>query len=252
MHDNLNDRDFRLVELFFTRFDNANLLTFLGNHEAELNPLGALTTEMFTEFVKKLEEQDVAKEKRFPSFYKEFIPAFRLDQPIFPGLSWEDQLTTLYFNSAMACDNPFIASWFEFNLAITNIFTAVNSRNFALELSSTIVGNNELAETMRNSNSKDFGIAPIFPYLEQVLKIIDEPNLLEREKKSDLLKWHWIEEHVFQYHFSIENIFAYLLQTEIIERWIDLDAQSGKKIFTEFIDQLKGSFQFTDEYKLNK
>ncbi|NEW84419.1 MAG: DUF2764 family protein, partial [Mariniphaga sp.] len=142
--------------------------------------------------------------------------------------------------------------WFAFNLDITNIFTAINSRNFTIDLSGTIVGTGELAETIRSSNAKDFGIKPIFPYLDEVMRIADEPNLLEREKKMDLLKWSWIEEKVFHYRFSIENIFAYLLQTEILERWVNLNHETGSKAFKDFVDQLRGSFQFPEEYKLNK
>ena len=111
---------------------------------------------------------------------------------------------------------------------------------------------NEIAETIRNSSAKDFGIASIFPYLDEAMRIAEESNLLERERKTDLLKWSWIDENTIYKYFSIENIFAYLLQTEIIERWMNLNQEFGKKVFKEFIDKLRGSFQFPDEYKLIK
>jgi len=252
LKDSLDPKDFDLVMLFYRKFDNINLLALLNKSDSQPDPRGSITSEMLTAFVKQLEEQEIFKDERFPDYFREFIPAFLNDKPIFPGLSWEDQLTTLYFNASIKCPNPFIAEWFEFNLDITNIFTAINSRNFSIDLSGAIVGTNELAETIRNSNAKDFGIAPIFSCLDEVMRIADETNLLEREKKTDLLKWSWIEEKVFHYNFSIENIFAYLLQTEILERWINLNHETGSKVFKDFIDQLRGSFQFPEEYKLNK
>ena len=249
---NLDQKDLDLVMLFYRKFDSINLLAFLNKSDLQPDPRGSITFEMLTAFVKQLEEQEIFKDERFPDYFKEFIPAFLNDKPIFSGLSWEDQLTTLYFNAGIQSKNTFIAEWFEFNLAITNIFTAIYSRNFSIDLSGTIVGTSELAETIRNSNAKDFGIRPIFPYLEDVLRIADEPNLLEREKKTDLLKWSWIVEKAFHHNFGIENLFAYLLQTEILERWINLNHESGSKVFKDFIDQLRGSFQFPEAYKLSK
>ncbi|NEW84113.1 MAG: DUF2764 family protein, partial [Mariniphaga sp.] len=208
LKDNLNPNDFDLVMLFYRKFDNVNLLAFLNKSDSQPDRRGSITFEMLTAFVKQLEEQETFKDDRFPYYFREFIPAFLNEKPIFPSLSWEDQLTTLYFNTAIQCRNSFISEWFAFNLDITNIFTAINSRNFTIDLSGTIVGTGELAETIRSSNAKDFGIKPIFPYLDEVMRIADESNLLEREKKMDLLKWSWIEEKVFHYRFSIENIFA--------------------------------------------
>ncbi len=252
LKDNLDKKDLDLIMLFYRKFDNINLLKFLANSDLQPDPRGSITPDMFAELAKQLKEQEIFKDERFPDYFREFIPAFLNDKPIFSGLSWEDQLTTLYLNASIKCRNRFIAEWFEFNLAITNIFTAINSRNFSIDLSGTIVGTSELAETIRNSNAKDFGIAPIFSYLDEVMRIADETNLLEREKKTDLLKWSWIEENSFHHYFSIENIFAYLLQSEILERWINLNHETGSKVFKDFIDQLRGSFQFPEEYKLNK
>lgn len=249
---NLDESDFELAMLFYRKFDNMNLLAFLKNPDSDIDPRGSITPEMFAGFIKQLNEQDYVKDKRFPDYYRIFIPAFLNDQPIIPGLSWEDQLITLYYDAAIQCGNSFIAAWFEFNLAITNIFTALSCRNYGIELSGAVVGSGELAETIRINNAKDFGIAPIFQFLGDVIRIAEESNLLEREKKTDLLKWSWIEENVFHYHFTIENIFAYLLQTEILERWINLNQEVGNKVFMEFIDKLRGSFQFPEEYKLNK
>jgi len=249
---NLDPQDFDLVKLFYLKFDNKNLLAFLKNPDFQFDPRGSFTNEMLAGLVKQSKEQEIIKDERFPEYYKEFIIAFLSDQPLVPGLSWEDQLTTIYFDAAIQCGNTFISAWFEFNLAINNIFTAINCRNYSIDVPDNVVGTNELATIIRNSNAKDFGIALLFPYLDRVMRIADETNLLEREKKTDLLKWSWMEENTLYKYFSIENIFVYLLQTEILERWINLNPEKGHKVFKEFINQLSESFQFPDEYKLNK
>lgn len=249
---NLDKKDFDLVTLFYRKYDNDNLLAFLKNYDFNADPRGNITSEAFGELLKLLKEQESSKDKRFPEYYREFILGYLTDKPIIPDLSWEDQLTTLYFEDAIKCGNKFISSWFEFNLAITNIFTAINCRNYSIELAGAIVGSGELAEMIRNSSAKDFGISQLFPYLDEVMRISDESNLLEREKKTDFLKWTWIEENSVYQYFSVENIFVYLLQTEIIERWMKLNQEIGNKVFKEFIDKLRGSFLFPEEFKLNK
>jgi len=187
LRENLEKPDFELVMLFYLKFDNNNLLAFLKNPDSRVDPRGSITPDMFAELQRQLNEQENIKDERFPEYFRKFIPAFINDQPLFPGLSWEDQLTTLYFDAAIQCGNPFVSAWFEFNLAITNIFTAMSCRNYAIDVSGAVVGSGEVADTIRQSNSKDFGIAPIFPYLDEVMRIIDEPDLLEREKKTEIV-----------------------------------------------------------------
>lgn len=248
----LSQRDFNLVTLFYRKFDNANLMTFLQNSGVIFDPRGSITAESFTAFLKLLKEQEDQGKVNLPSWYKKFILAYKNEEPLYPDLSWEDQLTTLYFETAVQCGNRFISAWFEFNLAISNILTAINCRNYSIDLKGAIVGSTELSGVIRSSSARDFGIRHIFPYLDDVMRIADETNLLEREKKTDLLKWSWIAENTFHIFFGIENIFAYLLQTEILERWIHLNQETGNQIFRDFIDQLRGSFLFPEAYILNK
>jgi len=248
----LGQRDFDLVTLFYRKFDNANLIAFLQNPDVLFDPRGCITAESFTAFIKLLKEQENPKNGILPSLFKKFILAYKNEEPLYPGLSWEDQLTTLYFETAVHCGNQFISAWFEFNLAISNILTAINCRKYSIDLRGAIVGSTELSGIIRSSSARDFGITHIFPYLDDVIRIADETNLLEREKKTDLLKWSWIAENTFHFFFSIENIFAYLLQTEILERWIHLNQETGNQVFKDFIDQLRGSFLFPEAYKLNK
>ena len=107
LKDDLEPKDFELVMQFYRKFDNINLLAFLNKSDSQPDPRGSITPEMLAAFVKQLEEQEIFKDEHFPDYFREFIPAFLTDKSIFPGLSWEDQLTTLYFNAAIQCRNKF-------------------------------------------------------------------------------------------------------------------------------------------------
>ncbi len=56
--------------------------------------------------------------------------------------------------------------------------------------------------------------------LSQVTRISEIAELVEREKKMDLLRWNWMEDAIFFNYFTVKRIFAFLLKLEMIGRWI--------------------------------
>ena len=61
-------------------------------------------------------------------------------------ISWEDRLAALYYEYAMKCGNKFVADWFELNLNINNVLTAITCRKYGFDKANYIVGHNEIAE----------------------------------------------------------------------------------------------------------
>ena len=80
-------------------------------------------------------------------------------------------------------------------------------------------------------------------------KISEITELVEREKKLDSLRWNWMEEATFFDYFTVERIFAFLLQLEMIERWIALDKEKGNQLFRSIIDALKDEVQIPAEFR---
>jgi hypothetical protein len=104
-----------------------------------------------------------------------------------------------------------------------------------------VVGNNEIANSIKTSNQRDFGLSGNFENFDVIQRLAEEPDLFEREKKIDLFKWQWLDEQIFFKYFSIEVLFAYLVKLEIIERWVSLDPVEGEKLFRKLINGLKES-----------
>ena len=86
-------------------------------------------------------------------------------------------------------------------------------------------------------------------YFEQLVRINDTVDLVEREKKIDLLKWNWMEDNTFFNYFTIEKIFVFLMKLEMIERWVSLDKEKGNELFRQLIDQLKDEVQIPQEFR---
>ena len=161
----------------------------------------------------------------------------------------EDRLAALYYGYAMKCGNRFVSSWFEFNMTMNNILVALTARKFKMDVAPLIVGDTEVCEALRTSTSRDFGLAGEVDILEQLVKISETAELLEREKKIDQLRWEWMEEASFFDYFTIERLFVFLLQLEMIERWISLDKEKGNRMFRSIIATLKDEVKIPAEFR---
>ena len=86
-------------------------------------------------------------------------------------------------------------------------------------------------------------------WLDILVKISETEELVEREKKIDLLRWNWMEEATFFNYFTVELLFVFLLQLEMIERWISLDKEKGSQLFRSIIATLKDEVQIPAEFR---
>ncbi|MDE6173557.1 MAG: DUF2764 domain-containing protein, partial [Bacteroides sp.] len=129
------------------------------------------------------------------------------------------------------------------------ILVALTARKFKMDVAPLIVGDTEVCEALRTSTSRDFGLAGEVDILEQLVKISETAELLEREKKIDQLRWEWMEEASFFDYFTIERLFVFLLQLEMIERWISLDKEKGNRMFRSIIATLKDEVKIPAEFR---
>ena len=124
-----------------------------------------------------------APDKRYPSYLYEFITAY-LALSAEELYRAEDMLSACYYAYAMNCGNQFVSSWFEFNLNINNILAALAARKYKMDVSQVVVGKTDVSEMIRTSNARDFGLSEMLEYFEQVLRISEIEELVEREKED--------------------------------------------------------------------
>ena len=244
----LSASDRKLIDLFYLKFDNANVLRLLKDKEAETDGRGNYSAAELVEYIAVLKEGGEISPKEFPSYLSVFISDY-LNTPAESMILQEDYLAALYYEYAMKCGNKFIASWFEFNLNVNNILVAFTARKYKWDIASHIVGDTEVCEALRTSGARDFGLSGEVDFFESLVKINEITELVEREKKLDALRWNWMEEAIFFDYFTIERIFAFLLKLEMIERWILLDKERGNQLFRSIIDSLKNEVQIPAEFR---
>ena len=244
----LSKSDKKLVDLFYLKYDNQNLLALLKDKEAVVDQsLGNYSADELLDVIASFKEE-TAPDKKFPSYFYEFSELY-LNTPEEERFGIEDKLHGFYYHYAMKCGNKFVSDWFELNLNVNNILAAMAARKYKMDVAKVAVGTNFVAEALRSSNARDFGLADDLEYFEQLTRINDTVDLVEREKKIDLLKWNWMEDNTFFNYFTIEKIFVFLMKLEMIERWVSLDKEKGNEMFRKLIDQLKDEVQIPQEFR---
>ena len=244
----LSKGDMALLDLLRLKYDNDNLLKFLANRDAELNPLGKLTSQDWAELIELIDnsdERNPVRDARLLKYVLEFYTTIRNEQSEEKIDFAEDFLAALYYKYGMQCKNKFVADWFEFNLNINNILTALTCRKYGWDIKSAIVGDNVVAETIRSSvSARDFNLKGEIDYFDALVSISETANLLDREHRIDALKWNWLEENTFFSSFSIEKVLSFWLRCELMHRWDNLSMEEGAEIFRQMINDLKKDVKF--------
>lgn len=248
LYPDLSDEDKKLIDLFYLKFDNANVLKLLKDKDAAIDLRGNYSAEELVEFISSLKEGDEIADAVFPSYLSIFIFEY-FNATAEDDFLYEDRLAALYYEYAMKCKNKFVSSWFAFNLTMNNILVALTARKFKMDIAPLIVGDTEVCEALRTSGARDFGLTGEVDFLDQLVKISETEELVEREKKIDQLRWNWMEEATFFNYFTVERLFVFLLQLEMIERWISLDKEKGNQLFRSIIATLKDEVQIPAEFR---
>ena len=248
LYPDLSDEDRRLIDLFYLKFDNTNVLKLLKDKDAAIDSRGNYSAEELAEFISSLKDGDEVADAVFPSYLSTFISEY-FNTPAEDDFLHEDRLAALYYAYAMKCRNKFVSSWFAFNLTMNNVLVALTARKFKMDIAPLIVGDMEVCEALRTSGARDFGLTGEVDFLDQLVKISETEELVEREKKIDQLRWNWMEEATFFNYFTVERLFVFLLQLEMIERWISLDKEKGNQLFRSIIATLKDEVQIPAEFR---
>lgn len=243
----LSENDKKLVDLFYLKFDNVHLLKLLKDKEATMEEEGNYSSDELLELISSVRNGD-APDKKYPSYMAQFVAAY-LELPAEEHWRAEDMLASYYYAYALNCNNSFVSAWFDFNQNINNILAALSARKYKMDVAQVVVGHTEVSEMIRTSNARDFGLTELLDYFEPLLRISEIDELVEREKKLDMLKWNWMEDAMFFHYFTVERLFVFLVRLEMIGRWIAMDKEKGSELFRQMIDQLKNEVRIPEEFR---
>ena len=232
-------RDADLLRLFRLDYDNNNLLAWINNKEAEFHPLGLISPEELKEQTELLEYDERAPLENIPIYFLTFMREWKAE--LLEVGKEKKRLSELYYSYVLQTPNTFVQEWFEFELNLNNILTALNCRHYNMPVAEHIIGNNSVAESLKTSTVRDFNVSGLFSGMDKLLNLAEEENLLEREKMIDRFKWDYLDEQTVFYYFSVEVLLAFLIKLKSLERWMLLDPKTGEEIFRTLVSSLRSS-----------
>lgn len=235
----LSAADARCVDMFFLAWDNANILKILRKgEEAIIGQTGCYTHSELVDIIDSAKNGDTPI-AGVPAYIYDFVEYY-IENEANGNILWEDVLNTHYYNYATKSANRFVAEWFMFNLNVNNVLAAMTARKYKMSVADVVIGNGEIAEALRTSGARDFGLTGTFEQIEQLQRMCENPKLQERERQLDELRWRWLDDNSVFNYFTVERLFVFLVKLGIVERWAALDADKGMERYQAIIADLKG------------
>lgn len=251
LENNLDSSDWQLAQLLFLTHDNKNVLNMLEEKQEDFDELGIFSKEAMDEM---LASKDLQVFEEMPLSFEDymchFIACFKQAQDIFPQMNWEDQLVNYYYQFAQKKGNKFLKNWLQFDLNMRNLQAALNARKHQKDVAQKVADLSEFANYLLHSKAKDFNLSAEHAWVDTVIALYEESNLLNREHEIDKIRWEMLDELTVFNYFSIEMVMAYLIKLDMVERWINLDKEKGEAMFNRLIDELQNSYEFPKEFSI--
>jgi hypothetical protein len=244
----LNPSDYNFVEYLFLQFDNANLLNLLYNQNKQFN--------CHAIYQKREIEKKIDLSKELPQYMIDFLKWKKEQDSKEFNLSAENKLHTLFYEYVLQVKNDFLRNWFQFELNTKNLITAINCNkfNYPTENQIILIESNAAVNTLLiNNRLKHELFDEELPFSEQIFRLVESDlNLIEKEKALDKIRWNYLDENTFFHYFTIEKVLSYVIKLIIAERWLKLDAKTGKVLLDKLIEELRTSYEFPVEFSLVK
>jgi len=249
--EHLHPSDFELIEVMNLPFDNENFLNAILKRKREYSVLGRFGKEHFED----LNESITLFPKYFQQFYAKFTGKQTDEDEIsddsFDGEKIEKTpeviFNEFFYQYITNHSNVFIKDWFTFLQNLQNILAAISCRNSNTEIIPHLVGAGSVQDALARSQAPDFGLKRDIEYIDRLLAISEISDVLDRERRIDLLKWEMVNELVIWEYFSTEFILAFMVKAQLVFRWTKLDAKVGAEMFKMLMSDLRGTYEMPKE-----
>lgn len=235
--DEVSASDASEVRLLYGYYDCENILALRAGRSAH-NPLGNFTREEL--------EQELKAPRLLPQGIARVVMAYadpegEEAEEIDTARRFETALFAAYYDACRRARSRFLRAWSEFDRTLRNVTAALAARAASRPVEEVVVGGGDVAEQLQRSSAADFGLRGELPFVDTVIAAMnDEANLLEKERKIDLVRWEEATELATFDYFNINAILSYLVRINIVARWARLDAARGREMFGRLLAELDG------------
>lgn len=143
--------------------------------------------------------------------------------------SYEDgALCEEFYTAALKHANAFVREWFLFDLRLRNAKTAWLNRSLGRPEAQDMVILPELSDSAWEQE-------------REVAAVLDGKDILERERGLDLLSWNKVEEMTVMDLFNVNVVLAFIVKLKIVDRWLKLDPETGKRLFKRLVEEIRNT-----------
>lgn len=227
--------DRRAVALLYAYYDCENIISRRAGRQRH-NPLGNLSVEQLDDVLTNrnyaLLSERVAKVVKL---YVEAADEER-DEDVVLSERFERALFEAYYADLAASKSSFLRGWGEFDRTLRNIAAAVAAREAGRSIKDVVIGGGEVVEQLSRSSAVDFGLRGELQYIDAVIAAVsDEPNIVEKERKIDAIRWSEAEDIAAYDYFNINYLLSYLVKVNIVARWTLLSPEVGREMLNKLI-----------------
>ena len=233
----ISKSDAAAVRLLYTYYDCENLIN-LRNGSSAHNALGNLSREEI--------EAEMANPTHLPCRIANVIRAYANPEgeeaeTVDVGKRFEKSLFEAYYEECAQSKCRFLREWSSFDRILRNILAAAVARSLSRPIEEVTIGEGDVVEQLQRSSAADFGLRGEYAFVDGVIVAVnDEQNLLEKERKIDLIRWNEAGELVTFDYFDINAVMAYLVKVNMVARWSVLDVRHGREMFERLLADLDG------------
>ena len=237
----LHTSDRKHLRELYTFYDIENIIS-LWNGKGNFNRLGNYSKEVL--------EEEIKQPENLPHYIADVILAYKnkakedkfntIDETIDTDMPFGRTLWTRFYEHCADSGSGFIRKWYAFDRQLRNINAAYTSRRTGREVAPELVGDDDINVSLARNSSSDFGLKAEVEYIDQLIQILGNNNLVEKERQLDLLRWAEADEMTDLDYFNMNKILAYCVKINIIHRWMSLDKQIGNEMFLRLVEELTG------------
>jgi len=242
----LTDRDARQVRLLDAYYDCENLAALRAGRSAFV-PLGNLTREELAEELKR--------PSRLPEELARVVRAYNDPEgedaeTVDTTRAFEKSLFAAYYALCEGKGCRFLRAWAVFDRNLRNLTAALTARALGRPVEEATVGEGDVVDQLQRSSAADFGLRGELGYIDAVIAAVgDEANLVEKERRIDLIRWNEALELATFDYFDINAVLSYLVRVNIVARWTLLDPARGREMFARLLAELDGKERIAEQVR---
>ena len=140
-----------------------------------------------------------------------------------------EKLDAEFYRNALQHRNRFIRDWFRFDL---------NLRNLTVSYINDSLGRQEGLDQVKLEGDE----TEEFPEAVAAREVLNCGDILARERGLDELRWQKIDDLTILDSLDLEVILGFVAKLKIIDRWLQLDPDSGRALFRRLVEEVRSTY----------